>query len=1410
MTIQQEDENAPPVYIEGYLHKKEERNKWVEFWVALEGRFLKFQRHKLENENIGSRLIGWIELTKESKCYMGRKKDYSFPFYIQKPGKRYLFKTSCTLSRHRWVKAIELSIQGKSPCSVPRGLGEVSRNCSLDTTSSDETSGIDAFYTKNCPSRFNGQRPRPLKRSNENFRARSRTKSLDTPTKICQLQKRSSSAENIIDLIDYPESYPNFKYQKPTVNSFKGHSAPKADVTVLTSKNDSSSTTYRNAFVFQKDDAYPEVINVELENDRHPQKTFKPSESSAFSRPKNATFTRPKKNTSNKDKNNQPIKSSEQNRSRKENNQSTESNCVVINSKHKEPVVVIDENIGCKKRLSKKEGEKMTNYFLQKRQKSASFSAVDKSPGKAIKNSPSKEERNGQKRSRSLTTTTRVERVAVSKDRVQSKIPSFKKQNSKETTLLKSQKGISKADEKSKPIVKKSTNDKTFRSNPMKNTANASNLKLTSANETKRRGSGTYQQSVNQSSIPILSSKTLKDAPKDVSKSQCSASTNINYLNKSQKNVTYVKHETQRTKALQIRRPQKYRTSTISTAVQIHKPKDPSLTSSTQSASGRAPSSQSHENHKSTEERNSFVSSCSSGIARRKSCPDTQTMVKSPQKKVKFPTSSAKVNEQGELVLEVNKENLESSVRKRSYSYTNGERKTQTDRKSKEVELLNDEPDNEFKKTEQNNVASNNNETTINEIKEMISYHTNEESLLRKSDKEEEEEELSFHLKSTNESQISHVKEKSDDDFLSNSALSKCIDLRRATSASSIDTTFATTSQAVNQCLQSMGVNSKSVVVSDSEVEPDRNSSFDMSQLTSHSSAQSKSIQTDEFNQSLNKSIESDTSMEPGEILMPGNTNNEVSDTNSTSFEYTYHQQNFTDQMKPIPMPILKSSKSVEFSEDTNDPDDMHPNPDYPDSVLNEIDRLYRSQSFSAADKKTMLNRILTNAQTSTRRIPPARLRTRSLTTGRALRPMSVHSEETSREDTYVRAFSQSLPQKHITISVPDINPTLQSSIQDSASHYEQLNAPFLQHREFVTQPQQFDRQTVQSFPVKNRGGYNMNGFHKRDNFVNPTQIRVQRQPLPNKMAWKEVQQNKSFNYDDTPLRFCSPAGEMNMSEIAVENTHCNNVPPPYQVNEEPKFNYAINHRSEIRSPRDTFIHTPSAINTAPPCQIPSFFNATPRQITVNTAPPRRQSIHPVPQNNHPAQITRSIPTYNRNSVMASSQRVSYRVPRPIEQQSTIPNTNTRRISNNRGSSIAGQEIIVNVPVEKINPNNLPSTNNRHSVSFSPREGGASMDVSTASSSDVIHRLTPSGDGSNASSVSGISGKQNGDPNADYALSDKLKEILIQGDKFGSMTYLNCDKSKKVIRVMSAKEKGGIFNKMFFKSKQNTKKENCL
>lgn len=131
MTSEVEEKETIVKYMEGYLHKKEDRNKWLESWVILERRHLFFHRQK--PERINEHLIGWVELTPDTKCTMGKKRGYTFPFYVEKQKKRYLFKTTCHLSRHQWVKAIEASVSGEPPQIVPRTLSAVNRNYSGST-----------------------------------------------------------------------------------------------------------------------------------------------------------------------------------------------------------------------------------------------------------------------------------------------------------------------------------------------------------------------------------------------------------------------------------------------------------------------------------------------------------------------------------------------------------------------------------------------------------------------------------------------------------------------------------------------------------------------------------------------------------------------------------------------------------------------------------------------------------------------------------------------------------------------------------------------------------------------------------------------------------------------------------------------------------------------------------------------------------------------------------------------------------------------------------------------------------------------------------------------------------------------------------------------------------------------------
>lgn len=113
-------------YIDGYLHKKE--RCWMKYWVILQGNFLLIHIEKPKStEYMREYLLGWIEINKETKCTMGKKRNYSFPFYIQTKKGKYLFKTESALARHHWVTAVKLCAQGISPF-IPRNFTEVDQN----------------------------------------------------------------------------------------------------------------------------------------------------------------------------------------------------------------------------------------------------------------------------------------------------------------------------------------------------------------------------------------------------------------------------------------------------------------------------------------------------------------------------------------------------------------------------------------------------------------------------------------------------------------------------------------------------------------------------------------------------------------------------------------------------------------------------------------------------------------------------------------------------------------------------------------------------------------------------------------------------------------------------------------------------------------------------------------------------------------------------------------------------------------------------------------------------------------------------------------------------------------------------------------------------------------------------------
>ena len=107
-TAERQETTSSPDYLCGSLMKKVDVEEWTEYWVVLEGTTLMCYDTKHNTKP----LIGWIELTRDTRYSLGREKKRSFPFCITKEGKRYLFETECPESRNRWSSAIKLCIRG--------------------------------------------------------------------------------------------------------------------------------------------------------------------------------------------------------------------------------------------------------------------------------------------------------------------------------------------------------------------------------------------------------------------------------------------------------------------------------------------------------------------------------------------------------------------------------------------------------------------------------------------------------------------------------------------------------------------------------------------------------------------------------------------------------------------------------------------------------------------------------------------------------------------------------------------------------------------------------------------------------------------------------------------------------------------------------------------------------------------------------------------------------------------------------------------------------------------------------------------------------------------------------------------------------------------------------------------------
>eukprot|EP00112_Aurelia_sp_Birch-Aquarium-sp1_P008103 Seg1889.5 transcript_id=Seg1889.5/GoldUCD/mRNA.D3Y31 product="hypothetical protein" protein_id=Seg1889.5/GoldUCD/D3Y31 len=107
--------DEPKKYIEQFLQKKEANGKWIEYWVICRGNFLLFYSHRCETSELRDSFRGFIELTPGTRCLIGKRKKYSFPFFLATSKARYYFKSPTLLLRHQWIHAIDLALRGQNP-----------------------------------------------------------------------------------------------------------------------------------------------------------------------------------------------------------------------------------------------------------------------------------------------------------------------------------------------------------------------------------------------------------------------------------------------------------------------------------------------------------------------------------------------------------------------------------------------------------------------------------------------------------------------------------------------------------------------------------------------------------------------------------------------------------------------------------------------------------------------------------------------------------------------------------------------------------------------------------------------------------------------------------------------------------------------------------------------------------------------------------------------------------------------------------------------------------------------------------------------------------------------------------------------------------------------------------------------
>lgn len=93
---------------EDFLKKEDEKDKWVEYWVVLRNCILYFYDEQTE---LWHEYCDKIEITRNARCSVVRRKTYSHRFKLVTEEGTWLLKCHTNLQRHRWMHAIDLAVR---------------------------------------------------------------------------------------------------------------------------------------------------------------------------------------------------------------------------------------------------------------------------------------------------------------------------------------------------------------------------------------------------------------------------------------------------------------------------------------------------------------------------------------------------------------------------------------------------------------------------------------------------------------------------------------------------------------------------------------------------------------------------------------------------------------------------------------------------------------------------------------------------------------------------------------------------------------------------------------------------------------------------------------------------------------------------------------------------------------------------------------------------------------------------------------------------------------------------------------------------------------------------------------------------------------------------------------------------